>query len=379
MPRLTEREIELLLAQHYVTVCASIAAQRTASAPQDVAADIPHILKAQHAMHDRASNDPDAAQACWQFAHATGTAALGLVDVVDLIRWNTQGRAAAKHLPVDRRMRVDFQLAANLGYLYARTGDLQRAAEHYNVARYFATQLHEHARLGEIAGHLGEVLIEMNQFDAARTYLKSSNDLAATASSRTRAVAAFRLGRLARLQHQHGDAAAWLDAASQIAQDAGLSDFSPQIVSEQATLLLQSKDFNGAIRLYEDTLARPDIVRDENLQGQLIAAMADAYLHARDYAKARGLYGKALAIFGRTKDRLSDGRTHAGIGVVLAHQGAWEEAFGYLKRSLELARECGDQEGEAKATNNISTFCKQLPAAERLLHQQATFLLSASA
>src|SRR5581483_1028772 len=132
MPRLTEREIELLLAQHYVTVCASIAAQRTASAPQDVAADIPHILKAQHAMHDRASNDPDAAQACWQFAHATGTAALGLVDVVDLIRWNTQGRAAAKHLPVDRRMRVDFQLAANLGYLYARTGDLQRAAEHYN-------------------------------------------------------------------------------------------------------------------------------------------------------------------------------------------------------------------------------------------------------
>jgi tetratricopeptide (TPR) repeat protein len=211
---------------------------------------------------------------------------------------------------------------------------------------------------------VGEVLCELKDYPLSSRFLEQSRDVAAGGSPRQQAVAQLRLGRLHRSIAQPEIALDFLRIAWNIAARSGLEDFAPMVVSEIASICKDAGNYRLAIAFYERILETIKSHPNPHLEGRITAALGDVYFYANDLDTARTHYGKAIAIFGRIGDKVSDGRTQAGIGAVLAAQGKSAEALGYFKLSLATALKHGDRDGVEKARRNISVFCAQLGGQE---------------
>ena len=132
------------------------------------------------------------------------------------------------------------------------------------------------------------------------------------------------------------------------------------IECEIAVICKDTGNYGLAIAFYREILENVARHPNPHLEGRITAALGDVYFYSNDLDAARAQYGKAIAIFGRTGDKVSDGRTQAGIGAVLAAQGKSVEALGYLRLSLATALRLGDREGVEKARRNIGVFLAQL-------------------
>ena len=364
MTRPGRNEIRLRHARHYLEVCDE--ALRLLSSGGDLSEiikDVPNVLEAQNAATELAELMPEANTMCWQFPFALGVGGASLIGLDRTIQWNEKGLAIAQlAAPGEPRMKVELQLFDNLGYLFSMAGDLPRSRDSYGAAYRLAHGLNRPLRVGELAGHVGEVLCELGDYPLSNRFLEQSRDAAigAGGTPRQQAVAQLRLGRLQRAMGQPELALDFLHIAWEIAAGASLEDLAPTVVSEIASLCKDVRNYRLAIAFYERILEAIKSHPNPHLEGRITAALGDVYFYADDLDAARTHYGKAIAIFGRTGDRVSDGRTQAGIGAVLAAQGKSAEALGYLKLSLATALKLGDREGVEKARRNISAFRAQL-------------------
>jgi len=367
-------------ARHYLEICDE--ASRLLSAGGDlreIIKDVPNVLEAQNAATEFAELMADASAMCWQFPFALGVGGASLIGLDRTIQWNEKGLAISQlGAPGEPRMKVELQLFANLGYLFSMAGDLPRSRDSYGAAYRLAHGLNRPLRVAELAGHVGEVLCELGDYPASNRFLEQSRDVAVGGSQRQQALAQFRLGRLQRLMGQPEIALDFLRIAWDIAASAGLGDLAPRVVSEIAVICKDARNYRLAIAFYQRILE--SIARHPNphLEGRITAALGDVYFYANDLDAARAQYGKAIAIFGRTGDKVSDGRTQAGIGAVLAAQGKSVEALGYFKLSLATALKHRDREGVEMARRNISAFCAQLDGQEEaaLLRAEAKRILN---
>jgi len=352
----------MLHARHYLEICDE--ASRLLSAGGDlteIIKDVPNILEAQNAATELAELMPEASAMCWQFPFALGVGGASLIGLSRVIKWNERGLSVAQlSAPGEPRMKAELQLYANLGYLFSMAGDLLRSRNTYGAAYRLAHSLNRPLRVGELAGHVGEVLCELGDYSEASRFLEQSRDVSVSGSPRQQAVAQFRLGRLYRSMKQLQIAIDFLRAAASVAVSSGLEDLVPMIVSEIAAICKDARNYAAAIELYQRTLETIARHPNPHLEGRITAALADAFFYANDLNAARVHYGKAIAIFGRAGDKVSDGRTQAGIGAVLAAQGKSAEALGYFKLSLSTATKYSDREGIEKARQNITAFCTQL-------------------
>jgi tetratricopeptide (TPR) repeat protein len=349
-------------ARHYLEVCDEAARLLSGGGdPSEIIKDVPNVLDAQNAATELAELMPEASAMCWQFPFALGVGGASLIGLDRTIQWNEKGLAIAElGAPGESRMKVELQLFANLGYLFSMAGDLPRSRDSYGAAYRLAHGLNWPLRVGDLAGFVGEVLCELGDYPLSSRFLEQSRDVAVGGSPRQQAVTQLRLGRLHRAMGQPDIALDFLRIAWEIAASAGLEDLVPTIVSEIAAICKDARYYRLAIAFYQriiETIARHP---NPHLEGRITAALGDVYFYANDLDAARAHYGKAIAIFGRTGDKVSDGRTQAGIGAVLAAQGKFAEALGYFKLSLATALRHGDREGIGKALRNIRAFCAQL-------------------
>jgi tetratricopeptide (TPR) repeat protein len=362
MTRPGRNEIRLRHARHYLEVCEE--ALRLLSSGGDrseIIKDVPNVMEAQNAATELAELMPEANAMCWQFPFALGVGGASLIGLDRTIQWNEKGLAIAQlATPGEPRLKVELQLSANLGYLFSMAGDLSQSRDSYGAAYRLAHALNRPLRVGELAGHVGEVLCELGDYHLASRFLEQSRDGAVGGSPRQQAVAQLRLGRLHRSMGQPKIALNFLRIAWDLAASAGLEDLAPTVVSEIATICKDAGNYQLAIAFYKRILENITRHPNPHLEGRITAALGDVYFYANDLDAARAHYGKAIAIFGRTGDKVSDGRTQAGIGAVLAAQGRSSEALGYFKLSLATASKHGDREGIEKARRNISAFCAQL-------------------
>lgn len=366
MTRLGRNDIRMRHTRHYLEICDD--ASRLMSAGGDLSEiikDVPNVLEAQNAATELAELMADASAMCWQFPFALGVGGASLIGLDRTIQWNKKGLAIAQRgAPGEPRMKVELQLFANLGYLFSMAGDLPRSRDSYGAAYRLAHGLNRPLRVGELAGHVGEVLCELGDYPLSSRFLEQSRDAAVGGSPRQQAVAQLRLGRLHRSMEQPEIALDFLRIAWDIAARSGLEDLAPMVVSEIATICKDAHNYQLAIAFYQRILETIAGHPNPHLEGRITAALGDVYFYANDLDAARAQYGKAIAIFGRTGDKVSDGRTQAGIGAVLAAQGKSAEALGYFKLSLATALKHADRDGVEKARRNISAFCAQLSGQE---------------
>ena len=375
-------EIRMRLARHYLEVCDQAARiLREGKHPVEIVKDVPNVLEAQNAVSGLADTLPEAERLCWQFPFALGVAGTSLIGLARTIQWNERGLAIARQAaPGEPRMQVELQLSANLGYLYSMAGDLLRSRETYSAAYGFAQTLHRPQRVGEIAGHLGEALCELGDYVASNSFLEQSRDFAIAAPPRQRALAQLRLGRLYRLMGQSQVALDFLIVAADISARSQLNELWTMVAAEIPAIGKDTRNYALAIAFYQGILDKLPLGTDLQMEGRITAALGDVCFYDDQLTTARIHYGKAITIFGKTGDKVSDGRTQGGIGAVLAAQGNHSEALGYFKLSLETAMKCGDREGIEKAYRNVRTLRAQLaddPASE-LLRDNADKMLSSA-
>ena len=196
MARRGFNEVLMLHARYYLEVCEE--ASRVLSAGGDLSEiikDIPDVLGAQNDAAELAEVMPEANAMCWQFPFALGVGGAYLIGLDRTIQWNEKGLAVAQlAAPGEPRMKVELQLFANLGYLFSMAGNLARSRDSYGAAYRLAHGLNRPLRVGELAGHVGEVLSELGVYPEASRFLEQSRDLAVEASPRQQAVAQFRAG-----------------------------------------------------------------------------------------------------------------------------------------------------------------------------------------
>jgi tetratricopeptide (TPR) repeat protein len=373
-------EIRMRLARHYLEVCDQAARiLRDGKRPVEIVKDVPNVLEAQSAVSELADTLPEAERLCWQFPFALGVAGIWLIGLARTIQWNEKGLGIARQAaPGEPRMQVELQLLANLGYLYSMAGDLLRSRDSYGAAYRFADTLNRPQRVGEIAGHLGEALCELGDYVASSSFLEQSSDLAGPAPARPRALAQLRLGRLYRLMGQSQVAFEFLIDAADICARSQLDELWTLVAAEIAAVGKDTQNYALAIAFYQGILDKLPPGSDLQMEGRITAALGDACFYDNQLAVARNHYGKAITIFGRTGDKVSDGRTQSGIGAVLSAQGNHSEALGYFKLSDDTAMKCGDRKGIEKVFRNVRALRAQLGEgpAYRVLRENAVKMLS---
>lgn len=373
-------EIRMRLARHYLEICDQAAhLLRENQHLVEIIKDVPNVLEAQSTVCELAGTIPEAEQLCWQYPFALGVGGTTLLGLARTIQWNEKGLEITQRTgPGEARMQVELQLSANLGYLYSMAGDLKRARDAYANAYNFAHSLNRVERMGELAGYLGDALCELGDYSGASGFLEQSRDLTLAAGPRNRALAQLRLGRLYRLTRHLKIAFDFLLVAADISATSQLSDLWTMAAAEIAAIGKETRNYPLAIAFYQGILGKLPAGTHLQMEGRITAALGDAYFYDNQLPTARLHYGKAIAIFGKTGDKVSDGRTQSGIGAVLADQGNHAEALGYFRLSLDTAVGCGDREGVARACQNVRALRAKLgdDSESRLLRVDADRLLN---
>ncbi len=113
------------------------------------------------------------------------------------------------------------------------------------------------------------------------------------------------------------------------------------------------KDFNSALRYYEEGLKIARETDDKSMQGVFLNNMGIIYNDWSEYEKAIGCYENAQRLAEEVGDKLQLGNTLNNIGAVYHDMGNYEKALFYYNKALSVCRFTGDRNLEATVIGNI--------------------------
>lgn len=116
-------------------------------------------------------------------------------------------------------------------------------------------------------------------------------------------------------------------------------------------------ELDEALRRCEEARAITIRVSDLDLRAGVENAIGVLHVARGEYAQARAAYGVALEL---THEAATRAKIVLNLGVIANIQGSLDGARRYYEQSLALAREAGDERGEALALHNIGMLhCDQ--------------------
>lgn len=123
---------------------------------------------------------------------------------------------------------------------------------------------------------------------------------------------------------------------------------------ELADSYYQEKNYADAITYYKKALNYIQI-NEEVEQADLFLKMGDLYFDMEDYTTAREYYNNSLNMYSQIKDRIGQGYSLTGLGILQDREGDHDEARKYYNRALQKFQKANDTQRQAVVHSLIAS------------------------
>jgi len=202
----------------------------------------------------------------------------------------------------------------NMGIVYLRQGDWDRALEMYGKSLEIRERLGDHHGMAQTLGNIGNVYRVKGDWDGAlEMYGKS-------------------LETFERLGDHHGMA---------------------QTFNNMGVIYDQQAEWDQALEIYGKALETFERLGDHHGMAQTLGNIGNVYRDKGEWDRALEMHGKSLEIDERLGDHHGMAQTFNNMGMVLADKGEWDRALEMYGKSLEIDERLGDHHGMAQTFNNM--------------------------
>ncbi|MCK6547498.1 protein kinase [Myxococcota bacterium] len=154
-------------------------------------------------------------------------------------------------------------------------------------------------------------------------------------------------GRTRMARGEHAQARAVLQAAHDIAADAGLVELATDLDARIGIVLLHQGDYVGALARLEDGLAYARQRGDTRAVADLLGHIGMIHAARGNSTEALACYREAIELAEARGVRAELERWSGELGMLMTQLGSYAEARERLEEALEIAKEMGSRQGEA--------------------------------
>ncbi len=260
---------------------------------------------------------------------------------------------------------------AGMANLYWEQGQTDESLRLYKEVTDITRDIKHGQTLAHTLHTLGELLLTVNQPEAALSYLIESTDV------------------FAELADAKGEAAVWENMAeiyAQVLKDDQKAFAAWERVRE---LRKQTSDYRGELEalqqmgqlarrrgdapaqvlwyLHEAKMLAVEI-DDRAKQGELLNTMGIVEWHQKAYANALAHYEEALEIYREHRDMARAGLMLNSIGVTMRCLGRYDDALSRLREAVATNRQAGQRQFEGHSLTVIADICRDQGKHEQALH-----------
>ena len=159
-------------------------------------------------------------------------------------------------------------------------------------------------------------------------------------------------------------------AALQLTSDGSRVDRKIDILNAMAALALTFSGFDDAKR---DAQSANDLslsISYDEGRGRALTELAEAEFYHGEYVLAQSHLDQAMAIWGKTPDRLGEVSTLIDLNYVSSSKSEFASAYEYLARALRISRSTGDEFAEARVLSDLANYYLHV---DELAHARDSF------
>jgi tetratricopeptide (TPR) repeat protein len=176
-------------------------------------------------------------------------------------------------------------------------------------------------------------------------------------------------GRTRMARGEHAQARAVLQAARDIAEQAGLVDLAKDLDAKVGTVMLHQGDYAGALDKLEEGLRGARARGDARSIAELLGHIGMIHAARANSTEALACYREAIELAEARGVRSELERWSGELGMLMTHLGSYKEACEKLEEALEIAREIGSRKGEATWRGELGIHHTLSGSHERANHE----------
>lgn len=184
-----------------------------------------------------------------------------------------------------------------LATCYYKAGDLPRAVEYNLKSLKAGAYLKNEEFDASIYNNLALIHTELSEFDKADGYYKRCLDIFTKLDQRyelaavllNRGMNSYRSGAL-------DQALSYLDRSVKIADDSSYTQIGAYAYNNRGAVLNSQKKFENAVSAFQKSIQLAGISGDYGIQASSLGGQGEAFLHLKEYGKAKDFCEKGLAI-----------------------------------------------------------------------------------
>lgn len=258
------------------------------------------------------------------------------------------------------------QTLHNLGSIYQRLSQHEKAREHYEQALAIRREIKDRSGEGTTLNGLGIIYSNQNQYEKAQGFYEQSLTIAREIKNRDdEGSALHNLGNIYRNLSQSEKARSYYEQALTIRRETGNREGSAGIINSLGNTHLGMNQYERAREYYEQALIIRREFKDKNGVGQALHNLGLVYRNLNQNEKARVHFEQALEIWRETSNRQGQGQVLSNLGVLHRNLNQNEKARDYYEQSLAIMREIKDRSGEGVALNNLGELYHSLGQSEK--------------
>lgn len=253
----------------------------------------------------------------------------------------------------------------NLGNAYRSLEQFDRAIEFYEQALAIRHNIDDRQGEADALNNLGATYFGLKQYARAIEYYEQflairrdvdDSSEARPGQRRQEGIVLRNLGLAYRILHDYQRAIDFHQQALAIARELGDRSEEATALGNLGVASSALGNYQQAIDFYQQALTINREIEDRVGEGTSLGNLGTIYSSLGQYQQAIEVYQQAIAIAREIGDRDGEGGALNNLGFLYSELGRVQQAVDLLQKALAIARETDDRQGEALALSNLSNI-----------------------
>lgn len=248
----------------------------------------------------------------------------------------------------------------HLGTLYAISGDYTSALKYDNMALQLSLAQNDSLAISDNYNGVANDYYDLGEYDEAYYYFTQAYRVGRLINDSLRmTIAMHNVGRVFKELGQYSKALEHMRISQRLSAMIDDEEGLPYSLDEIGDVLLRKREYDSALQTLQRSLSLTRRQKIEVLEPRTLARIANAYRHKKDYTRALAYYDTTYRLHVRTNNTFGIAEVELGRGTILTEQGRYDEAIGYINKSLELARKSNARTLQLKCYNQLSRILEK--------------------
>lgn len=279
-------------------------------------------------------------------------------------RWGEYERAVEYyHMSLDIRRKLgdlsgEGRSFLSLGRVYSIKTDYRKALECYEKALHIFKKVRDLRRQAIVLNLIGSIHQEQGRYEAALACYREALDRAErTGNGSAKALSLNNLGRIHSARSEYHKAEEYYEKALGIAGEAGDLRGQATALNNLGLLFLTWTQYEKAVECFHKAVAIRRKLVDVRGEGSVVNNLGEAYRRQSRYPEAVKQFEKWLNIAEKMGDLKGQTTALTNLGLTYEHWGEYDRAVENYRKSLNIARSTQRPLSEATALVNLGNVC----------------------